>query len=390
MNNLNTTINKFENIAYEFNNFLANNPETGGKEIKAYEKIMQILNKLNIPVVEHLLNIPTAFLANIISTNNKTAPNIAILMEYDALENIGHACGHSASGAISLLSALAFSENKDSINANIDLIGTPDEENDGAKVYMANNNLFKKYDLAIMIHINSNKTYPNCHFLALKEFDVEFFGSPAHASASPWKGRNALNATILTTHALDMLRQQTLPTNRIGYIIKEGGYASNIIPEYSKIKLNIRANKKSELSELYSKIETCIEGCAKATFTDYKIDHNHHVYDDMRINSAATEVMCNILDELNVKYYTLNDLDIYGSSDIGNVSYQCPALHPMLACCDEPYALHTHEIAEIMKCSAKINPTIKLGAQIIVNTILKVIDNKTLLKNIKDEFSNNQ
>lgn len=389
MNNLNIAINKFENIAYEFNTFLANNPEIGGQEFKAYEKILKILNELNIPTIEHLLDIPTAFLANIVSSKDETAPNIAILMEYDALENIGHACGHSASGAISLLSALSFFEHKNDINANIDLIGTPDEENDGAKVYMANNDLFKKYDLAIMIHINSNKTYPNCHFLALKEFDVEFFGAPAHASASPWKGINALNAAILTTHALDMLRQQTLPSNRIGYIIKEGGYASNIIPEYSKIKLNIRANKKSELAELYSKIETCIDGCAKATFTNYKIDHNHHVYDDMQINEAATDVMCSVLDELNVKYYSLDKLDIYGSSDIGNVSYQCPALHPMLACCDEPHSLHTHEITEIMKCSSKINPTIKLGAKIIVNTILKVINNDTLLKNIKDEFLNN-
>ena len=36
-----------------------------------------------------------------------------------------------------------------------------------------------------------------------------------------------------------------------------------------------------------------------------------------------------------------------GSSDVGNVSYRCPAIQPLLAITDEDYALHTAGASEM-------------------------------------------
>ena len=55
-----------------------------------------------------------------------------------------------------------------------------------------------------------------------------FKGKAAHASAAPWEGRNAFNAAQLFFHAIDMLRQHTLPETQFHGIIHKGGEAPNL------------------------------------------------------------------------------------------------------------------------------------------------------------------
>ena len=115
---------------------------------------------------------------------------------------------------MSFLAAAALSKVKD-LPVQIDLIGTPDEELRGGKAVMVKEGVFKDYDLALMIHISSDRTEPNSEVLALSCYRVVFHGQTAHGAHDPWKGRNALNGAMLALHAVDMLRQHVRPENAV-------------------------------------------------------------------------------------------------------------------------------------------------------------------------------
>ena len=212
-------------------------------------------------VTYEFCNLPTAFKASVVKVD-KPQGRLAILCEYDALPEVGHACGHCASGAMSILAALTLRKMQQdgvAFNMDIDIIGTPDEEAMGCKVDMCNAGVFKDYDFAIMVHLDGEETRPNSQFLALDCFRAKFHGKPAHAAGEPWNGVNAVNGVQLAIHAMDMMRQQVRPETRIGTWIIAGGTASNIIPPYGELEVTVRHTERDYLNSLSEKIKTIFE-----------------------------------------------------------------------------------------------------------------------------------
>lgn len=94
---------------------------------------------------------------------------------------------------------------------------------------------------------------------------VEYFGKSSHASAAPWdgiffylirlviKGVNALDAMIMAYQSISVMRQQMQTTNRVHGIIKKGGEAPNIIPDYTSAEYFVRATDVQELKVLLPK-----------------------------------------------------------------------------------------------------------------------------------------
>ena len=378
------TLSKNEETAYHLNHYLAEHPEISGQEYNSVKKITEILRDKGIEVEDKVAGIDTSFKAHI-TKSDKDKPKFGILMEYDALPGIGHACGHSASGSLSLLTALTLWEMKDDFEATVDLIGTPNEEATGDKIPMAEAGVFDGYDFVMMIHMNSDETNPAVHFLALSEMRVTFKGAAAHAAAAPWEGKNALNAAMIACNGMDMMRQQLKPDTRISYIITKGGEASNVIPEEAEMIVNMRNSNKFDLANTVEKVMNCIKGASIATGTEYSTEKTGEDFDDMNINHTGTEAIEDVMDSIDLPYTEEKQGQAAGSSDIGNVSYVCPAFHPMMAISDHYFPLHTKEVADIMK-SDSINKVISQGAKVIGLFILKAIDDPELLKGIKQEF----
>ena len=378
------TLSKNEETAYQLNHYLAEHPEISGQEYNSVKKITEILRDKGIDVEDKVAGIDTSFKAHITKSTSDN-PKFGILMEYDALPGIGHACGHSASGSLSLLTALTLWEMKDNFEATVDLIGTPNEEARGDKIPMAQEGVLADYDFVMMIHMNSNETNPSVHFLALSEMRVSFKGAPAHAAAAPWDGKNALNAAMLTCNAIDMMRQQLKPDTRVSYIITKGGEASNVIPGEAEMIINMRNSDKFDLERTLEKVMNCIKGASIATETEYTTVKTGEDFDNMNINQTGTKAIKGIMDSIGLSYKKEEQGQAAGSSDIGNVSYICPAFHPMMAIADHYFPLHTKEVADIMK-SDSINEVISQGARVIGLFILKATENPELLKGIKQEF----
>ncbi|EUC62618.1 peptidase dimerization domain protein [Rhizoctonia solani AG-3 Rhs1AP] len=115
--------------------------------------------------------------------------------------------------------------------------------------------------------------------LALQTFEVEYFGKGAHAGAQPWEGRNALDAVFVAYAAISALRQQIHPSARVHGIIEGRDWASNVIPDYAKMRYTVRAPSWDEVVALRARVDKCFEAGAHATACTMTVTTKEHIKD---------------------------------------------------------------------------------------------------------------
>ncbi|MCD6182932.1 MAG: M20 family metallopeptidase, partial [Thermovirga sp.] len=358
---------------------LALNPEISEKEYSSSRKHVEALKKAGFKVEYPFCGIETAFRAVI----GEGSPKVALLVEYDALPEIGHACGHNVSGGMSTLAGLALASLKDEMKGQLQVIGTPAEETNGAKITMSKDGVFDDLDMAMMIHSGGGISYVHYECLAMDALEFIFKGKTAHAAASPWEGKNALNGVQLMFHALDMLRQHVRPEIRMHGIIHEGGTAPNIVPERAVARFYFRAPKRALVDEVVRKACNCAKGAALATETEVEWRNFELSFDDMVTNKPAEERMESIMRELEVELSPSPGAQ--GSSDIGNVSYRCPAMQPILSITPKKMALHTRELAEATTKEEAHQALVK-GAKALAFMAIEVMMDDKLRSSIKEAF----
>lgn len=366
------------------NDDLADHPEISGQEYETSRKIVELLNAHGFETEYPFEGLDTAFKGVYGANGHKY--KIAILTEYDALPEIGHACGHCLSGSISILAALATKDLQEELNADIHIIGTPIEETDGAKCAMVEKGVFDGYDMAIMVHLyNASLLTPKLQGLA--SFMYEFQGKAAHASAAPWEGKNAFNAAQLMFHAVDMLRQHSKLDAQFHGIIRNGGEAPNIVPEKVALEFYIRALDKRYLQELIQKVDDCAKGAAIATQTTWSKYPTAPAYDNMKANPTGVAALAEIYEELGIVVNGDSE-KIFGSSDAGNVSFACPAFHPCLQVTEPDVPIHTRAFADAMK-TERAHQALSDGAKIIALQIAKIFSDEEKVQAMQEDFARN-
>ncbi|KAI8874974.1 bacterial exopeptidase dimerization domain-containing protein, partial [Backusella circina FSU 941] len=168
--------------------------------------------------------------------------------------------------------------------------------------------------------------------LALDSCHIDFFGKASHAGQAPWKGINALDAVMQAFDNVAMLRQQTLPTNRLHGIITKGGDSPNVIPAHASCYFYVRSITKNQLKELKVKFINCFIAAAKATQCQYTIKWNESgPIDDVFMNDTMTLLFKKYQMEQGIKFESRStEVSEYasGSTDMGNFSYVVPSIHP--------------------------------------------------------------
>ena len=118
---------------------IADHPEVSGEEYETSKKLVELLRSKGFDTEYPYAGLDTAFKA--VYGKNDHKYKVAVLTEFDALPEIGHACGHNLSGAISVLAGIASAGGQDDLDCDIHVIGTPAEETDGAKCLMCKERL---------------------------------------------------------------------------------------------------------------------------------------------------------------------------------------------------------------------------------------------------------
>jgi amidohydrolase len=311
----------------QISRFLYENPEIQYEEYESSAKLAEYLAGHGFDVSHPAHGLDTAFEANA----GSSGPRVIICCEYDALPEIGQACGHNIIATAAVGAGIALAGMANDLGIRITVLGTPAEEGAGGKVDLIEAGAFEDAAASMMIHPSpTNKLDPS--FQARTSFTVEYFGKESHAAFAPAHGVNALDAFVQAYMNVSTLRQQILPTDRVHGIINHGGDANNIIPKYTRSTWGIRSADPQRLEELIGRVHDCFEAAARATGCRVEINQIGHTYRNM-IND---EVMTGLFQANSTSLGRPLPLEAEagvsgGSSDMGNVSHVVPSIHPMLA-----------------------------------------------------------
>jgi len=318
-----------------------NDPELCFQEVRSARALVDICRSLGWQAELGLAGLATAWQAQA-PADASAGATVAFLAEYDALPEIGHACGHNIMAATPIGAMIGVQAVRDRLHGQARIIGTPAEEGGGGKVLLANGGAFQGIDAAMMIHPTSYSVV-RCRAQACEHFDVEFRGRPAHAAASPEKGLNALNALILSFNNLDALRQHIRGSARIHGVIRHGGDAANIVPDYTLGEFMVRDTDNAELDQLMSQVKNCFQAGALATGTSATFKDLSARYETILSNETAAGLYRDAMQRLDVDC-PMDDERLLGSTDMGNISWQLPAIHPTIKIADG-VPNHTREFA---------------------------------------------
>ena len=325
----------------EISDYIYNNPELGNEEYKAVEALTTFLKEHDFKIEAPIADMATAFKATFDS--GKPGMTIGYLCEYDALPKIGHGCGHNMIGAMSAGAGVVLSKVLHEIGGKVIVYGTPAEETNGGKVILAEAGVFDELDAAMIVHPDG-ETRASGSSSALYPIRFIYKGKTAHAASCPEKGINALNSVIQLFNGIDALRQHVTPDVKMHGIITKGGVAANIVPDEAVADFYFRASTKERVTEVVEKVKKIAEGAALMTGATLEMERYELPYDDLNTNETLSEIFNSNLRELGIT--DIKEAKATGgSSDIGNVSYVAPTIHPYIGITDCPMVGHSVEMA---------------------------------------------
>jgi len=239
-------------------------PELESEEYMAAALLSQELNAAGFITQLGVGKLSTAI--RTVHPSRGHAPTVALIVEYDALPEIGHACGHNLIAAAALGASVAVGRIKAELPGTLVFLGTPAEEGGGGKILMLEQGNFDGVDAALMFHPHQ-QTFVGRPHLASSEVKLAFLGKEAHASVAPEKGANALDAIIQVFISAAVLHKHMRNGSRLNGIITDGGVKTNIVPRYAAAEFNVRALENSYREELVTRLHNCAKAAALATNT---------------------------------------------------------------------------------------------------------------------------
>ena len=401
--------------------------EPGFMEYKSNEILIQHLEENGFTVERGIAGMPTAFVASFGSGK----PVMAVLAELDALPGLsqdttpnnnpmveggyGHGCGHNLIGTGALSAAVAVSKwLAEGHQGTIRLYGCPAEEGGGGKTYMVREGCFKDVDCAISYH-PSRRNDILCKSQSAKIGIIfDFEGKTAHAGATPYDGRSALDAVEALNFMMNLNREHIHPDCRMHYVITNGGEAPNIVPDKAQVYYYLRHPNPAIAKDLLNRALKAAEGAAMGTGTTVKYSYVSGTYPVLRNEHLAQMAQRNLekvggvmlteeekayvkelyrnagqSGEANFsqfeKILPLKEYSIGGggSDDTGDVSQVVPLCR--VQTCVSPLTSHTWHFASISGTTIGTKAMIN-AAKTICLTFIELYKNPKELKKIREEW----
>ena len=301
--------------------------ELGFEEVASAAAAADLLEGAGFSVTRGVCDLPTAFDARFGSGDLV----VALMAEYDALPEVGHACGHNIIATSSIGAGLGLAAVADELGLEVRVLGTPSEESGGGKALMLERGGFDGVAAAMMVHPWSlERLHSSC--LAVSQLDVSFAGRTAHARAAPWEGVNAGDAMVISQVAIGLLRQQLPPGCQVHGIVTEGGQAANIIPGSTSGKFMARARSIEDLEALVPRVVACFEAGALASGAVLAVSQTAPAYTHL---VQDPDLLASYRRHAEARGRTFDDDDAgvpapTYSTDMANISLAIPSIHPLI------------------------------------------------------------
>lgn len=353
----------------ELSHSIHSEPELAFEEHKSAAKVMELLRAADFDVESGVADMPTAFTASFGSGELV----VGICAEYDALPEIGHACGHNIIAASAVGAALALAPVADRLGITVRVLGTPAEETGGGKVLMLERGVFDDVATAIMVHPGPFDIV-GATSLALSDIAVSFTGRAAHASAAPEWGINAADAVTVSQVALGLMRQHLSPGQQVHGIVSDGGLAPNIVPGHAELLYYLRATTSESLEALTKKAYACFEAGAIATGCTHEIRTVSPTYAELTPDpwlSAAYRREAESIGRTPLAP-ELEGFRPLGSTDMGNVTNVLPGIHPIIGLDSGGAVTHQPEFAAACVTESADRAVLD-GAQLLARTTVRAV-----------------
>lgn len=356
-------------------------PELRFEEHRAAAWLSEAAEGAGVTVERKLGGLSTAFRARI---GSGAGPRVAILAEYDALPEIGHACGHNLIAAGALGAFLALAAQRGSIGGTVELIGTPAEEGGGGKIRLLEAGVFAGVDAAMMFHPFDRDLL--AHFaLANVWIEMRFSGKPSHAALAPWEGQSALTACMDTFRLIDGQRVHFRDGVRVHGYIQNGGQAVNIIPETAQAEFSVRARDVTELARVIAIVERCARGAAMASGVEVSL-RVREGYKDLVNNLAMARRFGAHLESLGRTPAETDDTVGAGSTDMGDISHAVPSIHPWIAICNRGETTCHQHAFQICAGSERGVEGMLNAAKAMALTAADLLNDAALREQVRAEF----
>lgn len=314
-------------------------PELAFHEHHASQVCADMLRAAGFDVTTGIADLDTAFVAEI-----GFGPLVmAVCAEYDALPDIGHACGHNMIAAAGIGAGLALAGSVDALGITLRVYGTPAEESGGGKIFMLERGAFDGVHAAMMVHPApfESDVFPT---LASDRCDYRMHGRNAHSSLAPHLGINAGDALTIAQVAVGLLRQHLVPGDQVHGIVTRGGEAPNVVPGLAEAAFNSRSPTLDQLAVLRPRIDRCFEAGALATGARLEILNDRGAYSEFE-HDEDLAVMYRRHAEARGRTFDDRPTQGAGSTDMANLSLMLPTIHPMMALNTDGHVNHQPEFA---------------------------------------------
>ncbi len=335
------TFDKVEDELRELSRWMYLHPETAFQEHQSSARLVEFLRGRGFDVEYPAYGLDTAFAARA-----GDGPTVVVCAEYDALPEVGHACGHNVIAAAAAGAGAALADQVGELGCRLVVLGTPAEEAYGGKVDLIRAGAFEGVAAAMMVHPAPRDVVdPNA--LAVAHVDIEFFGKESHAAFAPQLGVNALDAAVQAYVNVSTLRQALYPTDKVHGIVTHGGDAPNVIPDRTAMSWYVRAADPDRLNELQAKVFACFEAAAVATGCRWEHHEMGHSYHSLKSDPVLVDLYAANSADLGRPLAPGSSLPpgAAGSTDMGNVSHLVPSIHPMLSINPGEAVNHQREFA---------------------------------------------
>ena len=241
-------------LGQEINDSVFSFSELAFQEYETSKYLTNILEKEGFAVQRGVAGLPTGWVAR--WTNGSGGPVIALGSDIDGIPKAnqkpgipwreplvagapGHGEGHNSGQAVNIVAALAVRDLMKRHNIAGTLLLWPGvaEELVAGKAFMVREGVFKGVDAVLFTHVGDNleTAWGQPLGTGLVSVEYTFNGESAHAAASPWRGRSALDAVELMNMGWNMRREHLRPEQRSHYVITEGGDQPNVVPSVASV-----------------------------------------------------------------------------------------------------------------------------------------------------------
>ena len=359
-------------------------PELGFQEFHAQKLITDYLTSCGYEVELGTGGVETAFRA--VYQNGQGGPRIGLLCEYDALEGLGHACGHHMQGPAILGAARALKECAGDKPFTVVVYGTPAEETAHGKLRMLEAGCFHDIDVALMMH-GSPTTTVDVKSMAMSSFTVTFHGKKVHAALKPEAGRSALDALLVAFQGVEFLREHVPEDTRMHYTITQLPGPANVVPDTAVGKFSLRSYSRKALDEVVERFHKIIQGAALIADVTYDIKEGDRLANKIPVLSLNRLLMDNA--QLVNAPRLAPPREKTGSSDFSNVMYELPGSCIRVAMVPPGTSSHSPEFLSAGK-GEEAHDAVIIAAKVLAGAAWDMIEDPAVLAEIKEEFQANR